>query len=153
MTKIFSVPCLGTEAYTPSLTWFRYVDNGAKGTSASFSIVYDNSCYEASLFVYTTIAGQGVLVDSYGDQGNTNITEGTITHDSRGFGLYAGVSRNGSVETSPIGSFDENWDSIDGGTNEWMTCGTMPANGETVDVLTLPNRGTESIAVGAISYK
>ena len=118
-----------------SITYFRYQDDGALGTSATTEANLDYSSFHSAFIVYTATASNNTL-DTYGaatDDGSTPTT-GSLDTSADGWAFYVATAQNSTAATS-ISNFG-NQGFFDYGTGENIAYGfNSPEDDGTVSVV------------------
>jgi hypothetical protein len=114
------------------VSYWKYVDNGALGTSATITTVFNNQQAHSAYIVFTT-SSSSLIKDYYGSSANNSLaTSGSITTDN-GWAFYVAATQNASSGT--IANFD-NDGTFDMGSDEWVTYGFVsPTSPGTISVV------------------
>jgi hypothetical protein len=92
-----------TTTNSSSVAFFRYVDNGSLGTSATYTITFNLTQVHTGVFAFTTGPTALSNVDSYGANGPGGAswgTAGSVSSSPGGFVLYGAIAQNSSVPTN-----------------------------------------------------
>jgi len=89
-----------TTTNSSSVAFFRYVDNGSLGTSASYTITFNLTQVHTGVFAFTTGPTALSNVDSYGVSGTGWGSAGSVSSSPGGFVLYGAIAQNSTVPTT-----------------------------------------------------
>jgi len=121
--SLLSQTIQSTSTNASSVAFFRYVDNGSLGTSATYTITFNLLQVHTGVFAFTTGPTALSNVDSYGANGSGGAswgTAGSVSSSSGGLVLYGAIAQNSSVPTTSSVSGYTMAHFFDAGTNEYV---------------------------------
>lgn len=149
-TKVYERNQAGT-TQTWSISYWKYVDDGALGTSATIAATHSTEAVHTGYVVFTA-KKTSALLDSYGAEAfGSDPTAGSITTQANGWSFFCEVVQNGT--TAPVPNF-ANDGSFDMGTDEWVNYGfNSPETDGTTTVDHTSGTGSNSNMITAISMR
>ena len=102
-----------------SVSFFRYVDNGSLGTSATYVVNFAFSQVHSGVSTFTTGPTASANVDTYGVGASGWGAAGSVSSSNGGFVLYGSIAQNSSTPTNSSVTGYTVGNYFDAGSNEW----------------------------------
>lgn len=111
-----------TENNANAIAFYRYVDSGSLGTSASYTVTFNNQQTHSGIMSFTTGPTVSANVGTFGASSATTSwgSGGTIATASGGFVLVSSIAQNSSAPSGTYVTGYTNGISFDAGSNEYV---------------------------------
>jgi len=118
-----------------SVAFYRYVDNGALSTSATYVVNFNVGQVHTGVVAFTTGPTASANVDTYGVGASGWGAAGSVSSSPGGFVLYGSIAQNSSTPTNSSVTGYTVGNYFDAGSNEWSVLAYQyPLTGGTVTV-------------------
>lgn len=111
-----------TESNACAIAFYRYVDSGSLGTSASYTVTFNNEQVHSGIMAFTTGPTATANVGTFGASSATTSwgSGGTISTDQGGFVLFSSIAQNSSAPSGTYVTGYINGIGFDAGSNEYV---------------------------------
>jgi len=111
-----------TEANACAIAFYRYVDSGSLGTSASYTVTFNNEQVHSGIMAFTTGPTASANVGTFGVSSATTSwgSGGTIATADGGFVLFSSIAQNASAPSGTYVTGYTNGVSFDTGSTEYV---------------------------------